>query len=341
MRGEAARLAIDGLAALPEAPDSESGLSLLAAAGERLPPVAPSETRPDPILPVVTVAEAPERTAGRLAFGGLHEAGDHADTQLPLLLAPDGPRVALLELMDVSGVQTMARGRGALLALRLAVAVALGVPLANRAGRAELVTTVRELRGFLYPNGWERRRHWPAIRAALWRLNSFAVPVDDRGGLWLPFRPWTIPGPGAALDDRIRLEVRLPPGSKSGPIIDRKDLARLGVDSAPRFRAYIAAHSVAWIPGRTRIPAAPGAAWHLWSGDPDKYPVLTARDRDRLAYGAGDRKHRTRAERAAPWTDLPGVEIVTRKATLPDGREGWIVAPEAAADAIRKARRSG
>lgn len=99
------------------------------------PPVVHAERRPDPILPVATVRETPEREAGRLAFGGLYEAGDHADAQLPLLPAPDGPRVALLELVDVSGVPTMARGRGAPLALRLAVAVALGVPQTNR-GRA-------------------------------------------------------------------------------------------------------------------------------------------------------------------------------------------------------------
>ena len=302
------------------------------------PPQTRAETRPDPIPPVVRVREAPEREAGRLAFGGLVSA-EHADAQLPLLPAPDGPRVALLELVDVSGVRTMARGRGAPLPLRLAVAVALGVPLANRGGRVELVTTVRELRDFLLPNGWERARHWPAIRAALWRLNSFAVPTDDRGGLWLPFRPWTIPGPGAALDDRIRLEVRLPPGSASGPIIDRRELARLGVQSAPRFRAYIAAHSVAWIPGKTRIPHPRNRAFRLWAGDADKYPILTAEDRDRLAFGDGwanRRRKEGRRKADSHWERLPGSAILSRKASTMDGRRGWLIVPEEAASAIRK-----
>lgn len=166
------------------------------------------------------------------------------------------------------------------------------------------------------------------------------MPTDDRGGLWLPFRPWTIPGPGAALDDRIRLEVRLPPGSTSGPIIDRAELARLGVVSAPRFRAYIAAHSVAWLPGATRVPHPRNRSFRVWTGDSDKYPILTAEDRDRLAYGTdNERRKRSRAAKDAAWEALPGSAILTRKATTPDGREGWLIVPTEAAEAIRKRRK--
>ena len=42
-------------------------------------------------------------------------------------------------------------------------------------------------------------------------------------------------------DDVVLIDVELPPGSAHGPVIDRRELAGLGVDSAPRFRAYIAA----------------------------------------------------------------------------------------------------
>ena len=79
----------------------------------------PSEVRPerriDPILPVVvgTVKEAPEREAGRLAFGGVIEERKSLPAQLPLLPRPEGPRVPILELSDWRGVPTMARGRGA------------------------------------------------------------------------------------------------------------------------------------------------------------------------------------------------------------------------------------
>ncbi len=42
----------------------------------------------------------------------------------------------------------------------------------------------------------------------------------------------------------VLIDVELPPGSGHGPVIELRELAQLGVVSAPRFRAYIAAHSV-------------------------------------------------------------------------------------------------
>ena len=75
------------------------------------PPEVRPESRLNPILPVVSVSEAPEREAGRLAFAGILDAGRQLpDAQLPLLPAPEGPRVPLLELVDRWGVPTMARG---------------------------------------------------------------------------------------------------------------------------------------------------------------------------------------------------------------------------------------
>ena len=56
-----------------------------------------AQTRPDSLLPVVqSVSEPPEREAGRLAFGGLIEGRADPGGQLPLLPAPEGPRVPLL-----------------------------------------------------------------------------------------------------------------------------------------------------------------------------------------------------------------------------------------------------
>ena len=152
---------------------------------------------------------------------------------------------------------------------------------------------------------------------------------------WLPFRLAGGIGDGAGLDDVVLIDVELPPGASHGPVIDRRELAGLGVDSAPRFRAYIASHSVAWLPGRTRVPHPRNRALRLWSGNPRKYPILTAEDRRRLAFGEGDKSHRTRAEQEAPWTDLPGVEIVTRTATTQDGKRGWLIVPRDAARRIK------
>ena len=302
-----------------------------------------AQTRLDSLLPVVqvqSVSEPPEREAGRLAFGGLIEGRADPGGQLPLLPAPEGPRVPLLELADVRGGPIMARGRGAPLDLRLFVGAVLWTPHHARATRGRLAVTVRELKNFLYPNGWTRARHWPAIQEALLRARDYMIPgifPSERGNVhgWLPFRLAGGIGDGAELDDVVLIDVELPPGSAHGPVIDRRELAGLGVDSAPRFRAYIAAHSVAWFPGKTRIPHPRNRRLKLWSGDPGKYPILTAEDRRRLAFGEGDRSHRTRAEQEAPWTDLPGVEIVTRTATTQDGKRGWLIVPRDAARRIK------
>ena len=234
----------------------------------------------------------------------------------------------------------MARGRGAPLDLRLFVAAVLWTPHRARSGQGRIAVTVRELRDFCFPNGWRRGRDWPAIRAALMRARDYMIPgvfPHARGNVhgWLPFRLAGGIGEGAGLDDMVLIDVELPPGSAHGPVIERGELARLGVQSAPRFRAYIAAHSVAWVPGRTRFPHPRDRRVRLWSADASKYPILTAADRDRLAYGDSDTARtygRTKADVA--WEALPGCRIVTRSASTPDGRRGWLIVPSAAADRI-------
>ena len=349
METEALQTAQKAAQAAPAPPESAEDAQAAPGGPQAVegPPEVRPERRIDPILPVVVgaVKEAPEREAGRLAFGGIIEERKSLPAQLPLLPRPEGPRVPILELSDYRGVPTMARGRGAPLDLRLAVGACVLTPHVARSARGRLAVTVRELRDFLFPNGWERRRDWPRIRDALKRARDYVLPVpnsaifsggSDALGCWYPFALRHDPGRAAALDDLILIDVELPPGAGHGPVIDRRELARLGVDSAPRFRAYIAAHSVAWRPGVTRRPHPRNRRFHIWSSNPGNYPVLTAEDRDRLAFGAADTvRSRTRAHKDKPWEDLPGVEILTRKASTPDGGRGWLVVPEAAAAAIR------
>ena len=181
-------------------------------------PGVPAEKRSDPILPVVIerVEEAPEREAGRLAFAGVVEERKSLPAQLPLLPRPEGPSVPILELSDWRGVPTMARGRGAPLDLRLAVGACVLMPHVARAARGRLAVTVRELRDFLFPNGWERRRDWPRIQAALWKAHNYMIPgrFQWRGRAvdgWIPFRMAGGAGDGATLDDLVLIDVELPP----------------------------------------------------------------------------------------------------------------------------------
>ena len=307
---------------------------LLAAWRDR-PPKVRTKGRADPILPAVRVS----RDAARLAVGGLL-ADPAGPVQLALIPTPEGVAVPLLDLMDGAGVPIMSRGRGAGLAARLAVACFV-LPEGTRADvRRRWTPTVRELRDFCFPRGWRRgatgRRagDWDRMRAALRVLNDAMVP-DGRGGYWRPFRPWREPGAAAALDDRLDIELWLPPGTRSGPRIDRRELALLGVDSGPRFRAYIGVHSVAWEPGRTQrpVPRVPGR-WG-WSRDRRDYRVFDTADRERVAFGAGGRKNRTRREVDAPFEALPGIEIVSRRwVERGTGRGGWLILPRDAAQAV-------
>ena len=299
--------------------------------------------RADPILPglrVTSVLEPRAREAGRLAFGGLVEGReDLTETQLPLFdRGQEGPRVAMLELADARGGPIMARGRGAPLDLRLFVAACVMTPLTVRYAQEPLVTTVRELRDFCFPNGWKKRRDWPALRSALVRLRNYAIPwvVGTTAGGWWPVALRFAPGLDAKLDDQVILDVRIPPGSGDGPVIAQPDLVQLGVRSGPRFRAFIAVHSVAWRPGRTRRPHPRNRDFHLWSADADNYLALTRADRRRLAFGVHDKRNRTRANQDAAWEKLPGVEILSRRAVNRDGERGWLILPSAAAAAIRK-----
>ena len=195
-------------------------------------PEVPAEKRSDPILPVVIerVEEAPEREAGRLAFAGVVEERKSLPAQLPLLPRPEGPSVPILELSDWRGVPTMARGRGAPLDLRLAVGACVLMPHVARAARGRLAVTVRELRDFLFPNGWERRRDWPRIQAALWKAHNYMIPgrFQWRGRAvdgWIPFRMAGGAGDGATLDDLRAALPGLHRGSQRGVAAGRHPTA--------------------------------------------------------------------------------------------------------------------
>ena len=86
----------------------------------------------------------------------------------------------------------------------------------------------------------------------------------------------------------------------------------LGKTSGPKWRAYIAARSLIWLPGKTRRPV-PGSNGRRfgWSRRRADYPVAILDDLRRLAFGDCDDAayRRTRAAILAPWEELPGVEI--------------------------------
>ena len=134
----------------------------------------------------------------------------------------------------------------------------------------------------------------------------------------------------------VVFDVRLPPGAGPGPAVDRPALREAGRISSPAFRIGVAVPSATWIPGRTRRPVR--GVGGLWIGDASRYPVFSARDRRRIAFGP-ESTHRPGGIDDA-WhksADAAGVVILDTEAVDRDGKRGWIVVPAAAAKAIRKA----
>jgi len=303
--------------------------------------VEPDRRRDKRILSVMRATETesrPERQRGML-FGGLIDArtAEVDGPQLPLLepTKPEIKHVAILDLADASGVPVMARGRGAPLAARAYVRLPLSVrPEDRRRESVRLAIKVAELRKGLYPNGWRSGKHWPEIRDVLRDIHNFTIRLPD-GGLWFMLALRRLPdgsdGKVPRDDELVIIDVAYPPGSSTGPVIDLPEMDRLSVGSASRWRAYIAGHSLAWEPGKTRrpVPQAPGR--YGWSRDPNDYPVVSLADMRRLAFGAKDRKHRPNSEIVSAWRDLPGlvaVESVIDPRTL---EKGWRIMP---ADAV-------
>ena len=305
--------------------------------------------RRDPILPRITI-DAPDlaRERGELIVAPEGRAGLRA-ARMPLF--PDAPHndvhVPLLDLVDVAtGERAVSTGRGAAHELRLLFEGVTGIGEAARAGRGELIAwTVGELLEAFYRGGGKVRRSgerpgdWELIRRACWRLTGAAIPWRVPSG---NVQPWAImtlrslPGERPSLSDPVVFDVRLPPGAGPGPAVDRPALREAGRISSPAFRIGVAIPSATWIPGRTRRPV-PGVGG-LWIGDARRYPVFSARDRRRIAFGP-ESTHRPGGIDDA-WhksADAAGVVILDTEAVDRDGKRGWIVVPTVAAKAIRKA----
>ena len=308
-----------------------------------------ANTRRDPILPRITIA-APDlaRERGELIVAPEGRAGLRT-ALMPLFpdALHDDVHVPLIDLADVAtGERAVSTGRGAAHELRLLFEGVTGIGEAARAGYGELIAwTVGELLEAFYRGGGKVRRSgerpgdWELIRRACRWISGAAIPWRVPSG---NVQPWAImtlrslPGERPALSDPVVFDVRLPPGAGPGPAVDRPALREAGRVSSPAFRIGVAVPSATWIPGRTRRPVR--GVGGLWIGDARRYPVFSAHDRRRIAFGP-ESTHRPGGIDDA-WhksADAAGVVILDTEAVDRDGKRGWIVVPAAAAKAIRKA----
>ena len=303
---------------------------------QETPRIVDTETRRDRrILPKVQVMPAhPDREHGML-FGGLTDGRRAPETELPLLPQfSERNRVAILDIVDAAGLPIMAKGKGAPLALRFGIRSLLTVkPQDRHRDSVRLAVTLGELAAGLYPTRW-RNRDWPRLRNVLLEARNYGMLIDDGRSLWFPWAVRRLPAEQApSMDDLVVIDLAFPPGSAEGPLIDLAALDQLGVESAPRYRAYLAVHSLNWQNGVTRVPVSRAHGQWRWARDAAKYPVLTLKERRRLAFGDDDRKHRTTAEIEAAFADLPGLVVVEQDAKDPRGGvTGWRIMPAEAVD---------
>ena len=309
--------------------------------------------RRDPILPRIVIQSAhPARARGELLTAPGGRAGLRA-AALPLI--PDADHdllsVPLLDVADIAtGVRAVSSGHGASHEIRLLVEGVLSISAGDREGDGiPIAWTVGELLQALYASSKHMHRagdrpgDWELIRrAALW-VDHAAIPWRGPSGnlqSWFLMRLRTLPGERPGWDDPVVFDVRLPPGAGIGPVIDREALRAAARVSSPAYRIGIGVPSLTWIPGVTRPPMrGPGG---VWTGDPRRYPVLSDRDRRRIAFGPDDERKQAHVDDA--WrkrADAAGVVILDTEAVDRDGKRGWHVVTIAAAEAIRKARRKG
>ena len=309
--------------------------------------------RRDPILPRIVIQSAhPARARGELLTAPDGRAGLRA-ASLPLF--PDADHellsVPLLDVADIAtGVRAVSSGHGASHEIRLLVEGVLSISAGDREGDGiPIAWTVGELLQALYASSKHMHRagdrpgDWALIRrAALW-VDHAAIPWRVPSGnlqSWFLMRLRTLPGERPGLDDPVVFDVRLPPGAGIGPVIDREALRAAARVSSPAYRIGIGVPSLTWIPGVTRPPMrGPGG---VWTGDPRRYPVLSDRDRRRIAFGPDDDRKQAHVDDA--WrkrADAAGVVILDTEAVDRDGKRGWHVVTISAAEAIRKARLKG
>ena len=300
------------------------------------PPLVERETRKDKrILPKIEVLPVhPAREHGML-FGGLTDGRRPLETELPLFPQfSERNRVAILDIVDAAGLPIMAKGKGAPLALRFGIRSLLTVkPQDRHRDSVRLAITLGELAAGLYPTRW-RNRDWPKLRNVLLEARNYGMLVNGGRSLWFPWAVRQLPAEHApSIDELVVIDLAFPPGSAEGPLIDLAALDQLGVESAPRYRAYLAVHSLNWQNGVTRVPVDRARGQWRWARDAAKYPVLTLQERRRLAFGDDDRKHRTTAEIEAAFAGLPGLVIVEHDAKDPRGGiTGWRIMPAEVVD---------
>ena len=210
----------------------------------------PRSTEPDRQDVVVSPetmrsAHFPENSSASELFqlppGGT--VGHETQIELPGFACPPSTIVPTLPLFADKGV----RGHRSSMSQVIWFGAILAYPRARRpdkdadtlTGTIRVETTLRDIKNWLYPGRWERKKSLPRIYEAMKALDGEQFLVVWERRLWRFVSPLSFPTADTKLDDPLYFYVWLPPGSTGGPLINQEVLWKLRVVSMPAWRAWI------------------------------------------------------------------------------------------------------
>lgn len=271
------------------------------------------------------------------------------EVQLPLF-EPSSNRVPLLEICDHAGIPVTDQGRGAVYLRRALILILLQIKQEDRKDWASLTLSAAQFMDQIWPpkNGrrqWRPSQHWPKTQNTLERLGICQIFLQDNF-IWRPiyveFQPYygRFETPKKLDNLPIKFHTRWHSYFRTdGPTIPFAPLVKLGTKSGPTFNLAFGARSLLWKPGITWVPQNKAKKYWDWSKNPERYPILTLKDRRRLAFGtkaAADyeqRKNRKLTSKKVNETwadeDLAKVQVSVhnKKAITPDGTKGYRIVP--------------
>ena len=245
---------------------------------------------------------------------------------------------------------------------RLFLEMILSVRREDRAQSIHHEVTVRDLRDWMYPNGWARGRNWPMIYEALRELPLAGFELGDGFFFPIPGLVW-LPKGIPTLHSKVVIAMSFPVQSASGPLMFRPATQALGLKSDALWRTFVqlqAQWSAGAYPahkrGRQRIPSGYVRAD---SEARIRYRVFVPDELVRMWHGAELppdlnpntlRSMRQRARDAFETLQELGLCQIEKNVTDRDGRKGWRVMPPAGwgpnfdidmRDGLRKIRSRG
>ena len=203
-------------------------------------PKAKPEHRKTQIAPSFLKESRLVKTETLLPIGQLHTQAP----ETPMLpgFEPEGSALVPALPLDIYSTGT-GSGRGAPIDERIWINALIALPygkrVPNRSHRTvELETTLRDIRDWLYPNGWTRTRQLPLIIEALHCVHNKRILYQRRR--WSLVQVIAMPDLTTNLDDPLPFYVILPDGVPgNGPMIDVETMRLYGTNSAAKFRAWI------------------------------------------------------------------------------------------------------